>query len=232
MGLVNIDTEITFFVLRIFIRNQPLSFSTKRLTNLSNWHFCPRYHSTVIDKSQVMILILHFGVVCWLAALLFLSCLCWQWTNYIHGWQDRWVVLKNNTLSYYKSEDEREYGCRGALCLSKAMISVSIAIRFWPIAPNLVTQVKEFAKVRDSITVCQFFSPSLSSDNAPVFSHPSSTKNVSSSESLFSGPCFTRPKILRTHCLLLNASVGPCFLPFSNSLSPSLSKKQKQNKTK
>uniref|UniRef100_A0A672HNC4 Ceramide transporter 1 n=1 Tax=Salarias fasciatus TaxID=181472 RepID=A0A672HNC4_SALFA len=24
-----------------------------------------------------------------------------KWTNYIHGWQDRWVVLKNNTLSYY-----------------------------------------------------------------------------------------------------------------------------------
>ncbi|KAM8866333.1 ceramide transfer protein-like isoform X3 [Synchiropus splendidus] len=45
-----------------------------------------------------------------------------KWTNYIHGWQDRWVVLKNNTLSYYKSEDEREYGCRGSLCLSKAVI--------------------------------------------------------------------------------------------------------------
>uniref|UniRef100_A0A452QWV3 PH domain-containing protein n=1 Tax=Ursus americanus TaxID=9643 RepID=A0A452QWV3_URSAM len=37
------------------------------------------------------------------------------WTNYIHGWQDRWVVLKNNTLSYYKSEDETEYGCRGSI---------------------------------------------------------------------------------------------------------------------
>lgn len=47
-----------------------------------------------------------------------------QWTNYIHGWQDRWVVLKNNTLSYYKSQDEREYGCRGSLCLSKAVITV------------------------------------------------------------------------------------------------------------
>ncbi|KAL0979278.1 hypothetical protein UPYG_G00183120 [Umbra pygmaea] len=46
-----------------------------------------------------------------------------KWTNYIHGWQDRWVVLKNNTLSYYKSEDEREYGCRGSLCLSKALIT-------------------------------------------------------------------------------------------------------------
>ncbi|XP_051924389.1 ceramide transfer protein-like isoform X2 [Hippocampus zosterae] len=46
-----------------------------------------------------------------------------KWTNYIHGWQDRWVELKNNTLSYYKSEDEREYGCRGSLCLSKAVIT-------------------------------------------------------------------------------------------------------------
>uniref|UniRef100_A0A9J8AWW4 Ceramide transfer protein n=1 Tax=Cyprinus carpio carpio TaxID=630221 RepID=A0A9J8AWW4_CYPCA len=46
-----------------------------------------------------------------------------QWTNYIHGWQDRWVMLKNNTLSYYKSQDEREYGCRGSLCLSKAVIT-------------------------------------------------------------------------------------------------------------
>ncbi|KAJ8005725.1 hypothetical protein DPEC_G00120890 [Dallia pectoralis] len=46
-----------------------------------------------------------------------------KWTNYIHGWQDRWVVLKNNTLSYYKSENEREYGCRGSLCLSKAIIT-------------------------------------------------------------------------------------------------------------
>uniref|UniRef100_A0A8C5C0S4 Ceramide transfer protein n=1 Tax=Gadus morhua TaxID=8049 RepID=A0A8C5C0S4_GADMO len=45
-----------------------------------------------------------------------------KWTNYIHGWQDRWVSLKNNTLSYYKSQDEREYGCRGSLCLSKAVI--------------------------------------------------------------------------------------------------------------
>ncbi|NXG22493.1 C43BP protein, partial [Grallaria varia] len=46
-----------------------------------------------------------------------------QWTNYIHGWQDRWVVLKSNILSYYKSEDETEYGCRGSICLSKAVIT-------------------------------------------------------------------------------------------------------------
>lgn len=55
------------------------------------------------------------------------SAFAFQWTNYIHGWQDRWVVLKNNTLSYYKSQDETEYGCRGSLCLSKAVITVSIS---------------------------------------------------------------------------------------------------------
>uniref|UniRef100_A0AAQ5XDK2 Ceramide transfer protein n=1 Tax=Amphiprion ocellaris TaxID=80972 RepID=A0AAQ5XDK2_AMPOC len=52
-----------------------------------------------------------------------ITLISFQWTNYIHGWQDRWVVLKNNTLSYYKSQDETEYGCRGSLCLSKAVIT-------------------------------------------------------------------------------------------------------------
>lgn len=47
-----------------------------------------------------------------------------KWTNYIHGWQDRYIVLNNGTLSYYKSEQERGYGCRGALSLAKAVIKV------------------------------------------------------------------------------------------------------------
>lgn len=47
-----------------------------------------------------------------------------KWTNYIHGWQDRYIVLKNGTLSYYKSEQESGYGCRGALSLAKATIKV------------------------------------------------------------------------------------------------------------
>lgn len=45
-----------------------------------------------------------------------------KWTNYIHGWQDRWIVLTAGTLSYYKSEQESNYGCRGALTLAKATI--------------------------------------------------------------------------------------------------------------
>lgn len=51
-----------------------------------------------------------------------------KWTNYIHGWQERYIVLSNNTLSYYKSEQERGYGCRGALSLTKAVIKVGIEV--------------------------------------------------------------------------------------------------------
>ncbi|ESN95992.1 hypothetical protein HELRODRAFT_114561 [Helobdella robusta] len=46
-----------------------------------------------------------------------------KWTNYIHGWQDRFIVVKNGTISYYKSEEEASVGCRGTVSLSKAVIS-------------------------------------------------------------------------------------------------------------
>lgn len=49
-----------------------------------------------------------------------------KWTNYIHGWQDRFIVLKDSTLSYYKSELESNLGCRGALCLKKAKVKVTM----------------------------------------------------------------------------------------------------------
>lgn len=49
-----------------------------------------------------------------------------KWTNYIHGWQDRFIVLKDSTLSYYKSELESNLGCRGALCLKRAKVKVRI----------------------------------------------------------------------------------------------------------
>ena len=48
-----------------------------------------------------------------------------KWTNYLHGWQDRYIVLKDGTLSYYKSEDETAFGCRGAVSLNRASVTVS-----------------------------------------------------------------------------------------------------------
>lgn len=47
-----------------------------------------------------------------------------KWTNYIHGWQTRFIVLKNGTLSYYKSEHDSGFGCRGSISLYKADIKV------------------------------------------------------------------------------------------------------------
>ena len=47
-----------------------------------------------------------------------------KWTNYIHGWQDRFIVLKEGSLSYYKSETDTGFGCRGAISLGKAVIKV------------------------------------------------------------------------------------------------------------
>ncbi|PVD19901.1 hypothetical protein C0Q70_20395 [Pomacea canaliculata] len=46
-----------------------------------------------------------------------------KWTNYLHGWQDRFIVLKDFTLSYYKSEDETAFGCRGAVSLTRASVT-------------------------------------------------------------------------------------------------------------
>lgn len=49
-----------------------------------------------------------------------------KWTNYIHGWQERYIVLKDGVLSYYKSETETQYGCRGAIALKQSAITVFI----------------------------------------------------------------------------------------------------------
>lgn len=55
-----------------------------------------------------------------------------KWTNYIHGWQPRFIVLQNGNLSYYKSEVDSDYGCRGAISLHKATIKVQlICIHFF-----------------------------------------------------------------------------------------------------
>lgn len=51
-----------------------------------------------------------------------------KWTNYLHGWQDRYIVLKDGTLSYYKSENDLAFGCRGAVSLARASVTVNTFI--------------------------------------------------------------------------------------------------------
>ena len=48
-----------------------------------------------------------------------------KWTNYLHGWQERYVVVAEGVLSYYKSEFDTQYGCRGSISLHKAKVLVS-----------------------------------------------------------------------------------------------------------
>ena len=41
-----------------------------------------------------------------------------KWTNYIHGWQDRFFALKQDgSLVYYKSVNDTDFGCRGAISI-------------------------------------------------------------------------------------------------------------------
>ena len=49
-----------------------------------------------------------------------------KWTNYIHGWQERYICLKDGVLSYYKSESETQFGCRGAIALKQSNIVVNV----------------------------------------------------------------------------------------------------------
>ncbi|XP_067935028.1 ceramide transfer protein-like isoform X2 [Watersipora subatra] len=46
-----------------------------------------------------------------------------KWTNYLHGWQERYFVLKEGTLTYFKSQTDRSFGCRGAVSLARAIIT-------------------------------------------------------------------------------------------------------------
>ncbi|XP_045785502.1 pleckstrin homology domain-containing family A member 3-like [Maniola jurtina] len=49
----------------------------------------------------------------------------WKWTNYWNGWQTRWFVLENGILSYYKSQEEVNQGCKGSVKVSVCQINVN-----------------------------------------------------------------------------------------------------------
>lgn len=45
-----------------------------------------------------------------------------KWTNYLKGYQKRWIFLNNGFLSYYRSPNEMDHTCRGAINLANAHI--------------------------------------------------------------------------------------------------------------
>ncbi len=53
-----------------------------------------------------------------------------KWTNYLQGWQDRYVVVKDGILSYYKSHFDLQFGCRGSISLHKVRLLVSNNLLF------------------------------------------------------------------------------------------------------
>ena len=53
-----------------------------------------------------------------------------KWTNYIHGWQDRYIVVKDGVMSYYKSQQDTGYGCRGSVSIHQASIKVCFSVCF------------------------------------------------------------------------------------------------------
>ena len=51
-----------------------------------------------------------------------------KWTNYLHGWQERYLILRHGFLNYYKNEFDITLGCRGALSVRQAIIQVQFSI--------------------------------------------------------------------------------------------------------
>ncbi|CAB3978697.1 pleckstrin homology domain-containing family A member 8-like [Paramuricea clavata] len=50
----------------------------------------------------------------------------WKWTNYVSGWQLRWFVLDFGVLSYYKSQDDIQLGCRGSVKMGCCDVTVQV----------------------------------------------------------------------------------------------------------
>ena len=46
----------------------------------------------------------------------------YKWTNYIKGYQRRWISINNGLLSYFRSPNEMDHTCRGAINLANASI--------------------------------------------------------------------------------------------------------------
>jgi hypothetical protein len=52
-----------------------------------------------------------------------------KWTNYLHGWQERYLILRHGFLNYYKNEFDITLGCRGALSVRQAVIQVDLTFQ-------------------------------------------------------------------------------------------------------
>lgn len=82
-----------------------------------------------------------------------------KWTNYLHGWQDRYFVIADGILSYYKSEFDTNYGCRGSVSVQRATILVSCDTAKVKLNNYPFLQLHEFDELRFDVRVhdCTYF---------------------------------------------------------------------------
>ena len=70
-----------------------------------------------------------------------------KWTNYLSGWQCRYVVVERGTLSYYRNELDMEFGCRGVIHLG--MLFIHLSVRSHSVRPDSgVSGTKEWLEVK------------------------------------------------------------------------------------
>ena len=70
-----------------------------------------------------------------------------KWTNYIHGWQDRYIALKEGSLVYYKSEVETDFGCRGAISIDKVHFKTNYSALFWQVIYRIIKKPAQIATI-------------------------------------------------------------------------------------
>ena len=59
-----------------------------------------------------------------------------KWTNYMLGWQDRYVVLDGGVLSYFKTIDETDRLCRGEWMFVVRLLSLVWSCVLWCVLVN------------------------------------------------------------------------------------------------
>ena len=52
-----------------------------------------------------------------------------KWTNYAGGYKNRWFVLENGILSYFKNQDDTGNSCRGSINMRIAKVSIDSSDR-------------------------------------------------------------------------------------------------------
>lgn len=48
-----------------------------------------------------------------------------KWTNYYHGWQDRYIILNPTRFSYFKDKEDTDISCKGSVNIARIKITIN-----------------------------------------------------------------------------------------------------------